>query len=144
MSRACKIMHTEATCLHEHDTLRTAAQQMQRLHVGALPVCDADGYLQGIITDRAIVIEGIAAGLDPAITTVGNLVSERPVCIPADAEAEEALIVMQAHKMRHLPVVDDRRVVGVISEADLAHHLPEHMFMAFVKTMCFRETLLGR
>ncbi|TCN42451.1 CBS domain protein [Rhodococcus sp. SMB37] len=104
----------------------------------SLPVCDDDGYLRGIITDRDLVLDGIAAQLDPATTTVGALVPERPVCIQADAEAEDALIVMQAHQLRHLPVVDDRRVVGIISEADLARHLPEYLLIAFTKTMCFR------
>ncbi|TWH09464.1 putative signal-transduction protein containing cAMP-binding and CBS domains [Rhodococcus rhodochrous J45] len=142
MSRACEIMHAKATCIDEHDTLRTAAQKMRQSGIQALPVCDDNGYLRGVITDRDIVINGIAAQLDPATTTVGELTDDRPVCIQADAEVEDALIVMQAHKIRHLPVVDDRRVVGIISEADLAHHLPKHMFLDFMKTMSLRQTLL--
>lgn len=57
----------------EDDTLVTASKKLAAADVGALPVCDASGKVRGIITDRDIVVEGLARGKDPSITTVGEI-----------------------------------------------------------------------
>ena len=62
MTTARDIMHAGATCIGEHETLDAAAQHMRDLGVGALPICGDDDRLHGMLTDRDIVVNGLAAG----------------------------------------------------------------------------------
>jgi CBS domain-containing protein len=136
MTTARDIMHSGATCVGEHETLSSAAQHMRELGVGALPICGDDDRLHGMLTDRDIVIKGIAAGLDPATTTVGELAQGSAYHVDADADIEAMLNVMEEHQVRRLPVLDEHRLVGIVSEADIARHLPEHAIVHFVKAIC--------
>ncbi|RBQ20522.1 CBS domain-containing protein [Spongiactinospora rosea] len=117
------VMHPGARCIEAHETLDRAAQLMRELGVGALPVCDDGRRLQGIITDRDIVVECVAAGRDPAKTRAGDLASGL-IWVGSDATIDEALAKMEEHQIRRLPVVEDDQIIGMISEADLARHLP--------------------
>jgi len=136
MTTAREIMHTGATCVGEHETLTTAAQHMRELGVGALPICGDDDRLHGMITDRDIVIKCIAAERDPSTTTAGELAQGSTYHVDAGASIEEMLTVMEEHQIRRLPVIDEHRLVGMVSEADIARHLPEHAIVAFVKAIC--------
>lgn len=136
MTIAREIMHPGAECIGEHQTLAFAAQRMRDLDVGALPLCGDDDRLHGIITDRDIVIKCIAEGGDPAATTAGTLAQGTPVTIGADEDARQVLHVMEEHRIRRLPVIDNHRLVGVISEADLARHLSEDAVGHFVEVVC--------
>ncbi|MFC4119374.1 CBS domain-containing protein [Nonomuraea zeae] len=125
------VMSTGAECVPAHETLDRAAQLMRDHDVGALPVCGADDRVQGIITDRDIVVKCVAAGHDPATVTAGELATGL-VWIPASATVEEALARMEEHQIKRLPVMDGDRIVGMISEADLARHLPDGQLAEFV------------
>lgn len=136
MTTARDIMHADAECIGEHETLAQAARRMRDLDVGALPVCGDDDRLHGIITDRDIVIKCIAAGGDPKTVTAAQLAQGKPFTIDADASAGQVLRVMEDHRIRRLPVIDNHRLVGMISEADLARHLPEQSIAEFVEAIC--------
>ena len=141
MSTARDIMHSGATCVGEHETLTAAAQHMRELGVGALPICGDDDRLRGMITDRDLVIKCMAAGLDPNITTAGELAQGSTYHVDAGASIEEMLIVMEEHQVRRLPVIDNHRLVGIVSEADIARHLPEHAIAEFVKAICSQSAI---
>jgi CBS domain-containing protein len=136
MTTAREIMHAGAECVGEHDSLRYAAQRMRDLDVGALPVCGDDDRLHGIITDRDIVIRCVAAGGDPAAVTAGGLARGTPVTVDPGADAAEVLHAMEEHRVRRLPVIEGHRLVGMISEADLARHLPGQVVGEFVEAIC--------
>ncbi len=136
MTTARDIMHFGAECIGEHETLRQAAQRMRDLDVGALPVCGDDDRLHGIITDRDIVIRCIAEGGDPAATTAGDLALGKPVTVDSSADVADVLQTMEEHRIRRLPVIESHRLVGMISEADLARHLPERAVGEFVEAIC--------
>ena len=136
MTTAREIMNPEATCVSDHATLVEAAQRMRDIGVGALPICGDDDRLHGMITDRDIVVKAVAAERDLATTEVGDLAQGRIYWVNADADVAEMLRVMQAHQVRRVPVIDDHRLVGMVSEADLARHLPEHALVDFVKAIC--------
>ncbi|MFF4585672.1 CBS domain-containing protein [Streptomyces sp. NPDC001388] len=136
MTTARDIMHAGATCIQENETLLDAARRMKELDVGALPICGPDDRLHGIITDRDIVVKCLARGKDARTMTAGQLEQGKPVTIDAEAEAGQVLRAMEAHRIRRLPVVDDHRLVGMISEADLARHLPEEQVGHFVEVVC--------
>ncbi len=123
MATAREIMHVGAECVRQDETLTVAAAKMGDLHVGALPILDADDRLQGIITDRDIVVRAVGKGLDPQGTTVDQVAQRMPISVEAGTDVKAVLQTMEQHKVRRLPVVENDRVVGVISEADLATRL---------------------
>ncbi|GAB3648467.1 CBS domain-containing protein [Streptomyces sparsus] len=133
MTTAKDIMHPGAQWIPATETLDRAAQLMRELDVGALPISDADERLCGILTDRDIVVECVARGHDPARTACGDLAQGTPRWIDAGAEVSEVLNEMQSHRIRRLPVIENKRLVGMISEADLAQHLSEHELAGFVE-----------
>ncbi|KUL22203.1 CBS domain-containing protein [Streptomyces regalis] len=136
MTTAREIMHGGATCIQENETLEAAARKMKELDVGALPICGEDDRLHGIITDRDIVLKCLAKGKDPKTMTAGSLEQGKPVTIDAEADADQVLQAMEEHRIRRLPVIDNHRLVGMISEADLARHLPEERVGHFVEVVC--------
>lgn len=136
MTVAREIMSAGAHCVGEHESLRDAAQRMKELDVGALPICGDDDKLHGILTDRDIVVKCVAEGKDPASVTAGELAQGKPHYIDANADVREVLTAMEEHKIRRLPVIEDNRLVGMISEADLARNLSEEEVGHFVEVVC--------
>ena len=124
-STARDVMTEGAECVSENDTVATAAQQMASLDVGALPICGEDDRLKGMITDRDIVIKVVAQGQDPQEVTVGTVAGGEVVTIGADDSLDEARRTMEEHQVRRLPVIDGHRLVGMISQGDLAKALPD-------------------
>jgi CBS domain-containing protein len=131
MTKARDIMHMGAECIGEHDTLAAAARKMREMHVGALPICGEDDRLHGIITDRDIVVKCIADGRDPQTVTARELAQGTPVWVDAQADISEVLWLMGQNAIRRLPVLDNHRLIGMITEADLANHLGEHEVSEF-------------
>jgi len=117
----------EATGFLKDDApVSDAAERMARDGVGALPVCNADGKLVGMVTDRDIVVKVLAKGDDPGSTNVGQLTRDQPeaVTIGADDSVEEVLKTMADHQVRRLPVIDRNELVGIVAQADLARACP--------------------
>ncbi len=101
-------------------TLAEIAERMREENVGAIPVVDEDEKLCGIITDRDIVVRGIAEGEDPEQCTAEEILSEQLHTIDPDADLEDAADLMARHQIRRLPVVEDEIVIGMISLGDIA------------------------
>lgn len=98
-----------------------AAREMADADVGALPVLDSDHAIQGVITDRDITVRVVAAGLDPARTALRDIVNAGPiVAVHADDDLDDAIEMMKGYAVRRLPVLDGPRVIGMISQADVA------------------------
>jgi CBS domain-containing protein len=135
MTNARDIMHVGIECIGEHETLDNAARRMRDLDVGALPICGDDDRLKGILTDRDIVVKCVAAGGNPAETTASSLAQGAPYTIDANSDVDQVLHLMEEHRIRRVPVLENRRVVGMITEADLARHLPEDKVGHFVETI---------
>ncbi|GAA3044461.1 hypoxic response protein Hrp1 [Streptomyces olivoverticillatus] len=131
MTIAKEIMHPGAHWITKEDTLDHAARLMLELNVGALPVGDAKERLCGIITDRDIVVKCVAKGKNPAECKAGEIVEGTPRWIDANADVEDVLHEMESHRIRRLPVIENKRLVGMISEADLARHLPDDQLAEF-------------
>lgn len=98
--------------------VRTAAQRMAEVNIGAAAVVDA-GRLAGIFSERDIMSRVVARGLNPADTTVGLVMSKELVVAESTEDVDAALQKMHAIRARHLPVVDDGKLVGMISLRDL-------------------------
>ena len=126
MTTAREIMTPSPQHLGLDDPVTTAAQQMASDDIGALPVCDGDGHLVGMLTDRDIVLRVVSQGRDPGATKVGDVVERTEVVtIGADDPAEEAIRTMKDRAVRRLPVIDGTELVGMVSQADIARALPD-------------------
>lgn len=99
-------------------TLRLCAQVMTERRIGALMVVDGD-QLVGIVSERDIVFRAVARDLDLDNTTVAAIMTPNPATIAPRDSAQTALALMQQRGFRHLPVVDDGRIVGIVSIRDL-------------------------
>jgi CBS domain-containing protein len=122
---AREIMSSDCQCVGEDETIRAAAAALAEKGVGAMPICGNDDRLKGMLTDRDITIDVVAKGKDPESTKVSELATGKPVTIGADDPIEEALATMKDHQVRRLPVIDGHDLVGMVSQADIARHLPE-------------------
>jgi len=125
MTKARDVMTGGVECIGENDSMQDAARRMKELDVGALPICGEDNRLKGMLTDRDIVVKVLGDGRDPSSTRAGELAEGKPVTIGADDSVEEALETMIEHKVRRLPVIDGHDLIGIISQGDLAKHIPE-------------------
>jgi len=125
--KARDIMSDDCTCIGENDSVLDAAKQLAQHNVGAMPICGEDDRLKGMLTDRDIVVKVLAEGKDPGSVKAGELGQGdgKTVTVGADDPIDEALRTMIEHKVRRLPVIDGRELVGVISQADIATNLDE-------------------
>jgi CBS domain-containing protein len=124
MTTAREIMTKGAECVTETDTLVDAARKMRDLDVGALPICGTDDRLKGMISDRDIAVKAVAEQID-LTKPVSTFAQGKPVTIGADDSVDEALRTMAKHKVRRLPVIDGDRLVGIVSQADVARNIDE-------------------
>ena len=99
-------------------TVIEAADVMCRARVGALLVMEND-TLVGIFSERDVMSRVVLVGLDPGQTRVGDVMTPDVVCVEIDVSPDEAMAIITDRRMRHLPVVEGRRVVGVVSIGDL-------------------------
>jgi CBS domain-containing protein len=136
MTTAEQIMHKDARWIPATETLDRAAQVMRDMGIGALPVSDADERMCGIVTDRDIVVKCVAMGHDPAKVTAGELCEGTPRWVEANEDVNDVLAAMEMHRIRRMPVVRDKKLVGMISEADIARHLPDEQVAEFVERIC--------
>lgn len=131
------LMSAGVQCVGEHESLLDAARMMRDQQVGCVPICGDDNRLKGLITDRDIVISCVAEGKDPAATEAGSHAGKLH-WIAADADAREALEIMERHRIKRLPVIDvadGHRLCGMITEADLARNLTDAQIAEFATTV---------
>ena len=102
-------------------SLTEAAEKMRTLDVGALPVCDGGDHLLGMVTDRDIVVRGLADGCDPRRTKVADVMTPGAIYCFLDDDITDAAKLMEQKQVRRLIVMNhDGHPVGVVSLGDLA------------------------
>ncbi len=97
-------------------------RKMTAEKVGALIVMDGEG-LVGIFTERDALNKVLGAGLNPVSTKISEVMTKDPLCIPPGMTVGEAMELVTTRRFRHLPVVENGRVLAVISSGDLTHWL---------------------
>lgn len=114
------LMNPSVVTIEPTSSASLAARLISRHNVGVLPVCGADGRLRGVVTDRDIVLRCIAAEEDPAQTMVRDIMTRSCATVSPGDDCREATRIMSARQVRRLPVVEEGRLVGMISLSDLA------------------------
>ncbi|MGQ9365616.1 CBS domain-containing protein [Azospirillum sp. ST 5-10] len=117
-------------CLPPDASVGEAVQRMAQHRIAAVLVTEGT-VLKGIFTERDLTVRVVAAGRDAAATPLSAVMTADPDTLGPDAPASEALDLMERHRYRHLPVVQDGNVVGIVSVRDLysevRHHLEEEI-----------------
>jgi CBS domain-containing protein len=123
------IMTPSVRTLPAAATAEEAAQEMAHYNVGALPVCEGESII-GMITDRDLVVRCMAAGRVPALVFLRDLMSRSPVTLAPTDTIGRAARAMGRHRIRRLPVVDQGRVVGILSADDIARFFEDDELVA--------------
>ena len=113
-------MNKQVIAVTPEDTVAVAARLMARHNVGALPVRAMDGSLCGIVTDRDMVLRCMALERSPVQTSVARVMTDRVCAIAPTASLSEAANRMAQEQVRRLPVVEGRRLVGMVTLGDLS------------------------
>lgn len=122
-----EIMTTDVQVVGPEESLQRAAQLMDQLNVGALPVC-AGRRLLGMVTDRDITIRGTAAGCAPDEACVSDVMTADTVWCTEDQDTQEVMRLMGEAQVRRLPVINtERELVGIVSLGDIATKQPAHI-----------------
>ena len=111
------------------EPVSVAARLMARYNLGALPVRGTDGQLEGLLTDRDIVLRCIAAERSPKAVRVREVMTRSVAAAAPDTDAAAAAGIMAARQVRRLPVTEEGRLVGMVSLADLSRR-PDYMMEA--------------
>ena len=120
------VMSASPVTIGPDATVAEAARLLADADIGALPVV-TDGRLAGIVTDRDLVVRILAAGHGPD-TPVGEIASADLCSVTPDASLEEAARLLGQAQVRRLPVVDaEGRLVGIVTQADLARNAPHEV-----------------
>jgi CBS domain-containing protein len=118
--RLSEVMTRDPVTVPATASLEEAARLMRDNDIGDVLVVDNTGSLYGILTDRDIVVEGIAGGTPPSSTSVDEVCSHDPVSLGPDDAVAKAAKLMSEHAIRRLPIVDNGSLVGIVSLGDLA------------------------
>jgi CBS domain-containing protein len=121
MQRISEIMTRDVMTIAPHENIRRAAQLMDELNVGAIPVCDGE-KLVGMITDRDITVRATSSGEMPEDTEVREIMSSGVQYCFDDQEVDQVMKKMRNAKIRRMPVIDHntRNLSGIVSLGDLA------------------------
>jgi len=101
-----------------YTTVLAAVQKMNDRKIGALLVTESNRPV-GIFTERDVLVRVVAAGLDPDTTQVNEVMTRNPVVVRSEVSVTQAMLVSTGRRCRHLPVIDDGGLRGLISIGDL-------------------------
>lgn len=121
--KVCDIMTDKIVAVGQQEPVSSAARLMKRHNLGSLPVCDDEGRLRGMITDRDIVTRCVAADMAPADTKIREIMSRGIRTCGAEDDVDEVVQAMGQEQVRRLPVLEDGKIVGMVSLCDLARSI---------------------
>jgi CBS domain-containing protein len=119
------LLHDENPMIHSVGpdvSVTECVKRMNELRIGAMLIME-DDQLVGIFTERDAMTRVLGAGLDPRDTIVSTVMTTTPVCVSPSTSVEEAMSIVSSRRIRHLPVVENDRVLGVVSSGDLTHRM---------------------
>lgn len=116
--KECMVKQT--VCIKPETNIYEVAKLMDENHVGCLPICDNNGDVAGIVTDRDIVLRGIACCKDIKTTPISDIMTTKVVKTSPDTDLEDVADLMIKNQIRRLPVIDGNQIVGMITLGDFA------------------------
>jgi CBS domain-containing protein len=139
--KVSEIMTKNPVCCWPSSSTLSAALLMQETDTGILPVIQSPftPILVGVVTDRDLCLHVIASNRDPSSSWVDGCMTHDPICCTEQDEVSLVFDLMKAHRIRRLPVVNEKReVVGMVSFADLVHKsgIEANAIMATLQSIC--------
>ncbi len=126
MPKCRDIMTTDPVSVAPDESVQRAAELMKSNHVGPIPVVNREKKLVGIVTDRDLAIKIVAEGREAGKTRVAEVMTREPVICGPNDDVEQVIQAMEEHQVRRIPIVDEnRRLVGIIAQADIATRMDE-------------------
>ncbi len=117
--------------------IKHAAKTMTRFRIGSLVVLEKD-KVAGIVTERDIMMDVIAEGKDTEATKISDIMTKKVITIKSEQSLEEASEIMVEHEIKKLPVLDDDKLVGILTASDIVAIEPK-LIEAIAKLMIFKE-----
>ena len=124
-----EVMTENPSTVEASANLREAAELMAKEDIGDVLVVEND-ELQGIVTDRDIVVKAIAKGNEPDDTSVREVATTDVATVGPDDGIDDAVKILREHDVRRVPVVEDGKPVGIVSLGDLAQHVDDDSVLA--------------
>ena len=125
MPTVSDVMTRNPRSLRPTSTIVLAAQVMEELNVGVIPVCEGD-KLVGMVTDRDIVVRGVAESMDAGTATLADVMSTHVRTAHENDDVQQTLATMGQNQIRRMPVVDAQgRLIGIVSLGDIAAKGPD-------------------
>ena len=123
MKKCSDVMTQDPVCCLPTDTVSKAAQLMKDEDVGSIPVVEDEETMKliSIVTDRDLALQVVAPERDASSTQVEDVMTYEVITCRASDDVQKAVDAMAQHQLRRMPVIDsDHRIVGIISQADVA------------------------
>ncbi len=114
-------MSLDICCCKPEDAVSDVAKKMNEYHVGSMPVCDQNKNVVGIITDRDIALRCVACDKDVKSTPISEVMTTSVCCCKSDTDIQEATKLMSEMQVRRIPVLENDRIVGMLTLGDLAN-----------------------
>lgn len=114
------IMTSQVIPIHPEETVEVAARKLAHYNIGVLPVCEANGQICGLVTDRDLVTRCIAANRSAAATKVRQVMTGQVISVKPDMDVGAAAHLMGREQIRRLPVTENGKLCGMLSLGDLA------------------------
>ena len=105
-------------CIGTQATVAQAVQEMNRRAIGSLLVVEG-GKLLGMFTERDVLVRIVGKCLDPALVKVGQCMTKGPLTVTPDTSVEDAMLLVTRYRCRHLPVIENGHILGLVSIGDL-------------------------
>jgi CBS domain-containing protein len=130
-----RAMHKGAMWISPETPVLDIAKTMKAQDIGALPVGENDRLI-GMVTDRDIVCRGVASGKDLSKLKARDVMTNGITYCREESELQEALGIMEKHKIRRLPVINEsKRMVGILSLGDVSHAAAQELTFEMVKAV---------
>lgn len=120
-----QIMQKNLVTCSPSESIHDAAAKMKEYNIGSILIVEDGSKLKGILTDRDIALNVAAESKDPQTTIVADIMKPDPISINLSADVNDALKTMSKANVRRLPVMEDGKVVGLLSSSDLAAEIKE-------------------
>jgi CBS domain-containing protein len=129
------LMNNHVESVLPNSTVLQAAKKMRDLNVGIIPVINESGNIEGLLTDRDIVVRVLADELNPSNTSVREVMTADIQFCSENSSIEEAAKIMERHKIRRILVKNDGKITGIISLGDIALNVKEQLSGEILKTI---------
>ena len=113
-------MSEEVTFIYPNCSIKDCAKIMCDNHIGFVPICDESKKVVGVVTDRDILLRTVACDKDVKNTPVSDIMTTRICSCTSDSDLQVAEKIMSENQVRRLPIIDDDKIVGIITLGDLA------------------------